>query len=94
MSYCYQSTITDKAFKNLRGIHTLDMSWCYQSTISDKAFKNLRGISVLNMTGCIQMSVTVKALDSLEGAAHLDTPWGTGTYNEVSSLCENTSLIC
>ncbi len=39
------SQINDKAFENLRGIHTLKMWGCPQ--ITDKAFENLRGIHTL-----------------------------------------------
>jgi len=46
--------ITDKAFKNLKGIHTLDMSNCDQDTITDKAFEHLKGIHTLNVRWCNQ----------------------------------------
>jgi len=52
MSFCDQSTITDAAFANLRGIHTLDMGYCIQYTITDAAFKHLLGIHTLNVSGC------------------------------------------
>ena len=42
MSACSQPTITDKAFENLCGIHTLILQGCNQSTITEKAFENLR----------------------------------------------------
>ena len=45
--------ITDAAFENLRGIHTLDMNFCDQK-ITDAAFENLRGIHTLDMCGCSQ----------------------------------------
>jgi hypothetical protein len=51
MAGCAQATITDAAFRNLRGIHTLDMSGCNQPRITDAAFANLQGINSLNMSG-------------------------------------------
>ena len=44
------SLITDAAFENLRGIHTLDMSYCYQRTITDAAIAQLHGIHTIITT--------------------------------------------
>ena len=67
MSDCRQSTITDKAFECLRGIHTLNMSSCSQTTITDKAFENLRGIHTLKMSCCDQIMITDDAFHNLSG---------------------------
>lgn len=42
MAYCNQ--ITDAAFLNLRGIHSLNVQFCNQATITAAAFVHLRGI--------------------------------------------------
>ena len=55
---CNCCEITDAAFVQLRGIHTLDMSCCYQKSITDAAFAHLRGIHKLTTIKC---SVSVKA---------------------------------
>jgi hypothetical protein len=65
MCKCY--CITDAAFTNQRGIHTLNMESCDQSTITDAAFTNLRGIHTLNMEGCDQETITEAAFDNLQG---------------------------
>ena len=42
MTRCSQKTITDKAFENLQGIHTLNMESCDQKTITDKGLESLK----------------------------------------------------
>ena len=66
MKRCNQNTITDKAFINLRGIHTLNIFECNQKTITDKAFIHLKGIHTLNMNYCSQNTITDKAFQNLE----------------------------
>jgi hypothetical protein len=61
-----QKNITDRAFKNLEGIHSLDMSWCNQKKITDRAFKNLRGIHTLIMNKCYQTTITDRAFKIYE----------------------------
>lgn len=55
------STITDRAFAHLTGLHALDMSECSQSTITDKAFSHLLGLHVLSMAGCDQSTIPAGA---------------------------------
>jgi len=64
--------LTDKAFKHLEGIHTLNMSECYRNTITDKAFKHLKGIHTLGMCLCDQETITDKAFEHLKGIHTLD----------------------
>ena len=52
ISYC--TKLTDNAFVNFKGIHSLDMEGCNQKGITDKAFNNFKGIHSLNMEGCNQ----------------------------------------
>ena len=59
--------VTDAAFVQLRGIHTLDMSGCNQATITDAAFVHLRGIHSLYMGGCNQVTITEEAFVNLRG---------------------------
>ena len=63
----YNRKITDKDFKYLKGIYSLDISYCYQKTITDKAFENLHGIHTLNMSNCCQETITDKAFENLKG---------------------------
>ena len=71
ISDCSQSSISDKAFENLRGIHTLDLSFCDQTTITDAAFENLRGLHTLDMSHCYQSTITDKAFKNLRGIQRL-----------------------
>jgi hypothetical protein len=59
--------ITDAAFANLAGIHTLDMSFCNQGTITDAAFAHLAGIHTLKMGVCNQPAITDAAFANLRG---------------------------
>ena len=47
MSYCDQKTITDKAFTNLKNLHTLDIRCCNKKTITNKTFENFKNIHTL-----------------------------------------------
>src|SRR3989338_1611563 len=58
MSFCHQETITDKAFKHLKGIHTLNISNI--NSIIDKTFEQLEGISSLDISCCNQNTITNK----------------------------------
>jgi len=55
MQSCYR--ITDAAFVDLKGIHTLNMQSCYE--ITDAAFVHLKGIHTLNMQSCHQITDAV-----------------------------------
>ena len=91
LSIIKQRNITDKAFENLRGIHTLNMSWCDQQTITDKAFEHLQGIHTLNMAWCNQETITDKAFEHLQGIHTLDIAWcnqKTITYKALEQLQE------
>ena len=52
MNDCIQETITDAAFVQLRGIHTLSMYGCNQATITGAAIAHLVGIVTLETTEC------------------------------------------
>src|SRR3989338_8308158 len=54
----FNEYIGDEDFKNLKGIHTLDMSYCNHNQITDKAFENLKGIHTLYMSYCNQNTIT------------------------------------
>lgn len=58
MAHCIQSTITDKAFEHLAGLHTLNMMGCDQSTITNRAVQHLSGLHTLDMTYCYQNTIT------------------------------------
>jgi hypothetical protein len=66
MNNCWK--ITDAAFVNLKGIHTLDINYCRQ--ITDAAFVNLKGIKTLSICGCYQ--ITDAAFLHLDGIKELN----------------------
>ena len=70
---CNCCEITDAAFVQLRGIHTLDMSCCYQKSITDSAFMHLRGIHTLILSDCDQVTITAAAFVHLRGIRKLIT---------------------
>jgi hypothetical protein len=70
ISNCPQ--LTDIAFSQLTGIHTLDISECMQNTITDAAFVHLRGIHTLKMSRCNQHTITNAAFVNLVGIKELD----------------------
>jgi hypothetical protein len=70
---CNCCEITDAAFVQLRGIHTLDMSCCYQKSITDSAFMHLRGIHTLILSDCDQVTITAAAFEHLRGIHKLTT---------------------
>ena len=49
MDFCDQRTITDQAFRHLKGIYRLDMSNYNIEMITHKAFTYLKGIHSLNI---------------------------------------------
>jgi hypothetical protein len=61
MSSCRQATITNAAFANLCGVHTLDIHGAGE-TITAAAFALLHGIHALTMIGCHQATITDAAL--------------------------------
>lgn len=63
--------LTDRAFVNLKGIHTLVMQSCNQKAITDRAFTNLTGIHTLDMTMCDQRTITDAAFVNLRGIKEL-----------------------
>jgi hypothetical protein len=72
MSACHQNSITDAAFKHLRGIHTLNMFYCNQVGITDAAFEHLRGINTLDMRCCDQAGITYVGIAKLRGIHKLN----------------------
>jgi hypothetical protein len=71
MRSCSQAGITDAAFANLAGIHTLSMSSCSQAGITAAAFAHLAGMHTLNVRHCNAHTIAgaqlLQGLTSLEG---------------------------
>ncbi len=67
MYSCRQTTITDAAFVNLKGILKLNMSHCSQLTITDAAFEHLKGIQELDMSYSNLATITDAAVEHLKG---------------------------
>ena len=64
-----KANITDEAFKNLKGINTLEMRYIYK--ITDKAFAYLEGIYMLQMENCINLELTDEAFKFLKGNTYI-----------------------
>ena len=64
--------ITNKAFKYLVNLKTLNMTQCTQGTITDLAFVNLKKLTYLQMNDCNQQTITNKAFKYLANLKALE----------------------
>ena len=80
MMQCTQPTITDAAFKHLRGIHTLVMEYCSQATITGATLCFLKGASLIGMSNCSNGAIAAAQSLGLP-VLTVEGKWGALTYD-------------